>query len=70
MGDIKRFPSVKQLTAFAGLDSSVYESGTFKANQLKRSQGKPGKVTIVTSANKLLRVIYGIRNSRTPFCMD
>jgi transposase len=33
IGDIKRFPSVKQLTAFAGLDSSVYESGTFKSNQ-------------------------------------
>lgn len=33
IGDIKRFPSVKQLTAFAGLDSSVYQSGTFKSNQ-------------------------------------
>jgi transposase len=31
--DIKRFLSSKQLTAFAGLDSSVYESGTFKARQ-------------------------------------
>lgn len=35
IGDIKRFPSVKQLTAFAWLDSSVYESGTFKANLLR-----------------------------------
>lgn len=33
IGDIKRFPSVKQLIAFAGLDSSVYESGTFRANK-------------------------------------
>ncbi|WP_373231373.1 transposase [Cohnella sp.] len=38
IGDIKRFPSVKQLTAFAGLDSSVYESGTFKANQNRISK--------------------------------
>jgi len=107
IGDIKRFPSVKQLTAFAGLDSSVYESGTFKSNQnhiskrgssylrtalyqatvagiskqvngprnevlsryyqLKRSQGKPAKVAIVATANKLLRIVYGIWNSQTPF---
>ncbi|WP_379134055.1 transposase [Paenibacillus sp. sgz500958] len=32
IGDIKRFPPVKQLTAFAGLESSVYGSGTFKSN--------------------------------------
>lgn len=38
IGDIKRFPSVKQLTAFAGLDSSVYQSGTFKANQNRISK--------------------------------
>lgn len=36
--DIKRFPSVKQLTAFAGLDSSVFESGTFKASQNRISK--------------------------------
>ncbi|WP_256762170.1 IS110 family transposase [Cohnella sp. WQ 127256] len=110
IGDIKRFPSVKQLTAFAGLDSSVYESGTFKANQnhiskrgsaylrtalyqatvagiskqvngprneilskyyqLKRSQGKPVKVAIVATANKLLRIVFGVLNSRTPFYKD
>ncbi|WP_379138771.1 transposase [Paenibacillus sp. sgz500958] len=107
IGDIKRFPSVKQLTAFAGLDSSVYESGTFKSNQnhiskrgssylrtalyqatvagiskqvngprnevlsryyqFKRSQGKPAKVAIVAAANKLLRIVYGVWNSQTPF---
>lgn len=110
IGDIKRFPSVKQLTAFAGLDSSVYESGTFKANQnhiskrgssylrtalyqatvagiskqvngprneilsryyqLKRSQGKQAKVAIVATANKLLRIVYGVWNSQTPFSND
>ncbi|WP_235439973.1 IS110 family transposase [Paenibacillus sp. DMB20] len=36
--DIKRFPFVKQLTAFEGLDSSVYESGTFNANQNRISK--------------------------------
>jgi len=38
IGDIKRFPTVKQLTAIAGLDSSVYESGTFKAKQNRISK--------------------------------
>lgn len=38
IGDIKRFPSTKQLTAFAGLDSSVHESGTFKANKNRISK--------------------------------
>ena len=38
IGDIKRFPTVKQLTAFAGLDSSVYQSGTFRANQNRISK--------------------------------
>lgn len=110
IGDIKRFPSIKQLTAFAGLDSSVYESGTFKASQnriskrgssylrtalyqatvagiskqvkgprneilsryyqLKRSQGKPSKVAIIATANKLLRIIYGVWTSEIPFSSD
>lgn len=110
IGDIKRFPSVKQLTAFAGLDSSVYESGTFKANQnriskrgssylrtalfqatvagiskqvngprnevlsryyqLKRSQGKLAKVAIVATANKLLRIVFGVWSRKMPFSPD
>lgn len=107
IGDIKRFPSVKQLTAFTGLDSSVYESETFKANQnriskrgsaylrtalyqatvggiskqihgprnpilwryyqQKRLEGKPAKVAIVATSNKLLRMIFGILSNGTPF---
>ena len=110
IGDIKRFPSVKQLTAFAGLDPSVYESGTFKANQnriskrgsaylrtalyqatvagiskqihgprnpilsqfyqQKRLEGKPAKVAIVAASNKLLRMIFGILSTSTPFRME
>ncbi|MGM1048135.1 MAG: IS110 family transposase [Bacillota bacterium] len=107
IGDIKRFPSVKQLTAFAGLDSSVHESGTFKANQnriskrgsaflrtalyqatvagiskqihgprnlvlwryyqQKRLEGKPAKVAIVATSNKLLRMIFGMLSNGAPF---
>ncbi|TCZ79383.1 IS110 family transposase [Paenibacillus albiflavus] len=107
IGDIKRFPSVKQLTAFAVLDSSVYQSGTFKSNQnhiskrgssylrtalyqatvagiskqvngprnevlsryyqQKLSEGKASKVAIVATSNKLLRIIFGVWRSETPF---
>ncbi|MGM1046976.1 MAG: transposase [Bacillota bacterium] len=38
IGDIKRFPSVKQLAAFAGLDSAVHESGTFKSKKNRISK--------------------------------
>lgn len=31
IGDINRFPTVKKLVAFAGLDPSVYESGKFRS---------------------------------------
>jgi transposase len=110
IGDIKRFPTSKQLTAFAGLDSSVYESGTFKSNQnriskrgssylrtalyqatvcgiseqvhgprnpilsryyqQKRSEGKPAKLAIVATSNKLLRIIFGIWSRQVPFQAD
>lgn len=110
IGDIKRFPSPKQLTAFAGLDSSIYESGTFKAKQnritkrgsvylrtalyqatvcgiseqihgprnpvlsryyqQKRAEGKGAKSAIVATSHKLLRMIYGIWSSQTPFHAD
>ena len=110
IGDIKRFPSEKQLRAFAGLDSSVYESGTFKANknhitkrgstylrmalyqatvsgiskqihgprnlilfqfyQQELDEGKPTKVAIVATSNKLLRMIFGILRHEQPFRID
>lgn len=38
IGDIHRFPTVKQLVAFAGLDPSVFESGKFKATNNKISK--------------------------------
>jgi transposase len=107
IGDIHRFPTTKQLTAYAGLDPSVYQSGRFKAtnnkiskrgstylrkslyqattaavrkvkvrpnNQLlydyynqKREQGKPYKVAIIATANKLLRTIYGVWKNNEMF---
>lgn len=38
VGDIKRFPTTKQLVAFAGLDPSVHESGKFKSSNNKISK--------------------------------
>lgn len=38
IGDIKRFPTSKQLVAFAGLDPSVFQSGKFKASHNKISK--------------------------------
>lgn len=107
IGDIKRFPGVKQLVAFAGIDPSVFESGKFKSSNNKISkrgspylrkaiyqatvagisnrasgplnlilrdfylrkinEGKPIKVAIIATANKLLRMIYGILSSQKPF---
>jgi transposase len=42
IGDIHRFPSVKQLVAYAGIDPTVYESGQFQASQSRMSKrGSP-----------------------------
>lgn len=42
IGDIHRFPSVKQLVAYAGIDPTVYESGQFQASQAHMSKrGSP-----------------------------
>lgn len=38
IGDINRFPSSKQLVAFAGLDPSVFQSGKFKSSNNKISK--------------------------------
>lgn len=38
IGDISRFPSSKQLVAFAGLDPSVFESGKFKSTNNRISK--------------------------------
>lgn len=65
VGDIKRFPSSKQLTAFARLDSSVYESGTFKAKQNRIT--KRGSVYLRTALYQatvcgISEQIHGPRN--------
>jgi transposase len=42
IGDIRRFPSAKQLVAYAGIDPTVYESGQFQASQSRMSKrGSP-----------------------------
>ena len=38
IGDIHRFPSSKQLLAFAGLDPAVYQSGNFRASRTRMSK--------------------------------
>jgi transposase len=109
IGDIKRFPTSKQLVAFAGLDPSVFESGKFKASHnriskrgstylrnavyqatvaavtkrkngpvnpilfeyysKKLEEGKPKRVAMIATCNKLIRIIYGILTNRQPFDM-
>ncbi|MGM0411656.1 MAG: transposase, partial [Bacillota bacterium] len=42
IGCVSRFPTVKQLVAYFGLDPSVYQSGRFKATNNKISKrGSP-----------------------------
>ena len=42
IGDVHRFPSIKELVAFAGLDPSVHQSGQFQATNTRLSKrGSP-----------------------------
>ncbi len=108
--DASKFPSDHQLTAYAGLDASVFESGKFKASKNKISkrgsghlrrvlvqatmagirktkkgpinpllnayyskkvaEGKPKMVALVATANKLLRIIYGMWRKNEPFKLN
>lgn len=108
--DASKFSSDHQLTAYAGLDASVFESGKFKASKNKISkrgsghlrralvqaakagirktkkgplnpllndyyskkvaEGKPKMVALVATANKLLRIIYGMWRKNEPFRLD
>lgn len=66
IGDIKRFPTSKQLTAFAGLDSSVYESGTFRSSQnriSKRGSNYLRKAFYQATVCGISQQIKGPRNS-------
>ncbi|WP_245583840.1 transposase [Paenibacillus terrigena] len=56
---------MKQLTTFAGLDSSVYESGTFKSNQNRIS--KRGSAYLRTAlyqatVSGISKQVHGPRN--------
>lgn len=110
VGNINRFPTEKQLVAFAGLDPSVYQSGNFRASNNKISkrgstylrkalyqatcagiykrssgyanpvlrayydkkiaEGKPSKVALIATSNKLPRIIFGILKSDKPFDLN
>ena len=66
IGDIKRFPSVKQLTAFAGLDSAVHESGTFKSNKnriSKRGSSYLRTALYQATVAAISKQVHGPRNS-------
>ena len=105
--DANRFSCDHQLTAYAGLDASVFESGKFKATKNKISKrgsghlrralfqatkagirvtkngpvnpmlhnyyskkvaaGKPKMVALIATANKLLRIIYGMWRKNEAF---
>jgi transposase len=105
--DFNLFPTVKQLVAYAGLDPSIYQSGTYKSvhnkiskrgsNYLRKAlyqaacmavrknkngtnnpllyeyymgkvdEGKPKMVALIATANKLLRIIYGMLRKNEPF---
>ena len=108
--DPGKFRSDHQLTAYAGLDASVFQSGKFKAaknkiskrgsGHLRRalvqaamagvrnikkkpinpilhhyyskkvSEGKPKMVALIATANKLLRIIYGMWRKNEAFRLD
>ncbi len=66
IGDIKRFPSVKQLTAFAGLDSAVHESGTFKSKKnriSKRGSSYLRTALYQATVAAISKQVHGPRNS-------
>lgn len=107
IGNIEKFESSKQLIAYAGLDPSVFQSGSFRAKNNKISKrgstylrkalyqaasaavrkrpngpcnlvlyeyynnkinsNKSPRVALVATCNKLLRIIFGILKSKTPF---
>lgn len=105
IGDINNFKTSKQLVAYAGIDPSVHQSGSYTANNskiskrgtpylrkaiyqatvagisnrrngpcnstlyayytLKKSQGKPTKVAIIATCNKLLRIVHALLTKQT-----
>ena len=54
IGDISRFPSPKQLLAFAGLDPSVYQSGNFQAKRTRMSKrgSRTLRYALINAAHK------------------
>ena len=57
IGDIRRFPSSKQLLAFAGLDPSVYQSGNFQAKRTRMSKrgSKVLRYALINAAHNVVK---------------
>jgi len=57
IGDIHRFPSPKQLLAFAGLDPSVYQSGNFQAKRTRMSKrgSKALRYALMNAAHNVVK---------------
>ncbi|TAN38470.1 MAG: IS110 family transposase [Nitrospirae bacterium] len=103
IGNVRHYPTSKNLIAFAGIDPSVYQSGkyegssriskrgnrhlrraiwlmttcviqhndTFRAHfARKRQTGQPYKKAVLSTAHKLVRVIYSMLSQRTHFRED
>lgn len=100
IGNIRYYPTSKNLIAFAGIDPSVYQSGKYEGSSRiskrgnrhlrrvirlmttcaiqhnttfrshfnrKRQTGQPYKKAVLSTAQKLVRVIYALLSQRTNF---
>jgi transposase len=100
IGNVRHYPTSKNLIAFAGIDPAVYQSGkyegsgriskrgnrhlrrviwlmttcviqhntTFRSHfTRKRQSGQPYKKAVLSTAHKLVRVIYSMLSQRTHF---
>ena len=100
IGNIRHYPTSKNLIAFAGIDPSVYQSGKYEGSShiskrgnrhlrrviwlmttcaiqhnatfrlhftRKRQAGQPYKKAVLSTAHKLVRVIYALLSQKTLF---
>lgn len=103
IGNVRHYPTSKNLIAFAGIDPSVYQSGKYEGSSRiskrgnrhlrraiwlmttcviqhnntfrshfarKRQAGQPYKKAVLSTAHKLVRVIYSMLSQRTHFRED
>jgi transposase len=103
IGNVRHYPTSKNLIAFAGIDPAVYQSGKYEGSgriskrgnrhlrrviwlmttcviqhnktfqshfARKRQTGQPYKKAVLSTAHKLVRVIYSMLSQRTHFRED